>query len=198
MLYTRPVPGVVRHLASNSGYGYYHMNEKLNHLKWILLDQVVDLTTATTAIKEHMVEQGFNPVSAKSICYFRMCMTSLIVSLSKLWEALDHYNQEINNFPEELKLNCRALKAEIERRKIYQFRSKYAAHIIDNKTKKPLSLKEGEQRYFAIAGKSLGELIDFCEWVAPKDVHGAKISVMHTVVTARDYCMSVVGSAERP
>ena len=174
------------------------MNVKINHLKWILVDQIVDLTTATTAIKEHIAEQGFNPANEKSIYYFRMCMTSLIVSLSKLWEALDHYNQEINTFPEEVKLNCRALKVEIERRKIYKFRSKYAVHIIDKETKKPLSLKEGEQRYFAIAGRSLGELIDFCEWIAPKDLCGAKSSVMHAVVTTRDYCMSVVGSAERP
>jgi hypothetical protein len=97
------------------------MNEKLNHLKWVLVDQIVDLTIATTAIRDHIDAPNFQPESQKSIAYFRMCSNSLIVSLSKLWEALDHYGKEINEFPEELKINCRALKSEIERIKSINF-----------------------------------------------------------------------------
>ena len=175
------------------------MNEKINHLKWVLVDQIVDLTIATTAIREHFAGQDFDPSSQKTISYFRMCTTSLIVSLSKLWEALNHYGKEVNSFPDEVKLSCRRLKAEIESRKIYQFRSKYAAHIIDDETKQPLSLIEGEKRYSAIIGSTIGELIAFCDWIVPKNFNGETGSVMHTVVTTRDYCLSVVGSsAERP
>ncbi|MCE0974750.1 hypothetical protein [Pseudomonas putida] len=175
------------------------MNEKLNHLKWILTDQIMDLTIATTAIREHITASNFDPASQKTISYFRMCSTSLIVSLSKLWEALKHYGKEINSFPEPLKLSCRALKSEIERRKIYQFRSKYAAHIIDDKTKQPLSFKEGEKRYSAIVGTTIGDLIGFCDWIIPEEYSRKPESVMHTVLATRDYCLSIVGSStERP
>ena len=175
------------------------MNEKLNHLKWILVDQIIDLTIATTAIREHLASNSFDPTSHKTAAYFRMCTTSLIVSLSKLWEALNHYGKETNSFPEDVKLSCRTLKAEIERRKIYQFRSKYAAHIIDDETKKPLSLIEGEKRYSAIVGTSIGELVAFCEWVVPEQHGDTTDSVMHTVPKTRDHCLSIVGSsAERP
>ena len=175
------------------------MSEKLNHLKWVLVDQIVDLTIATTAIREHLEGKDFDPTSQKTISYFRMCTTSLIVSLSKLWEALNHYGKEINSFPEDVKSSCRRLKAEIECRKIYQFRSKYAAHIIDDETKKPLSLKEGEKRYSAIVGSTIGEMVAFCDWVAPKNFSSEASSVIYTVVKTRDYCLSVVGSsAERP
>ncbi len=175
------------------------MDDKLNHLKWVLVDQIVDLTIATTSIREHLEEKSFDPTSQRTFAYFRMCTTSLIVSLSKLWEALNHYGKEINSFPEELKLSCRRLKAEIESRKIYQFRSKYSAHIIDDETKRPLSLKDGEKRYRAIVGSTIDEIIGFCDWIAPENFSEAAGSVMYTVVKARDYCLSVVGpSAERP
>ncbi|MFT7404292.1 hypothetical protein [Zhongshania sp.] len=180
-------------------YGRYQMNEKLNHLKWVLVDQIVDLTIATTAIRDHIDAPNFQPESQKSIAYFRMCSNSLIVSLSKLWEALDHYGKEINEFPEELKINCRALKSEIERKKIYQFRSKYAAHIIDKDTKKPISLVEGEKRYSSIVGENIGDLINFCDWIIPENYNKNPKSVMNTVERTRDYCLSIVGSsAERP
>lgn len=173
--------------------------KKLNYLKWILADQIVDLTIATTSIREHIAAPDFEPTNQKSISYFRMCSNSLIISLSKLWETLDHYGKEINSFPEELKSNCRTLKSEIEHRKIYQFRSKYAAHIIDKETKQPLSLKDGEKRYIAIVGSTIGDLINFCNCISPEHFNRKPNSVMYTVVTARDYCLSVVGpSTERP
>lgn len=177
------------------------MNERIRHLKWLLVDQIVDLTTATVAIRDHIeVMQGENPPSTKwSVCYFRMCTTFLIVSLSKLWEALDHYGADIRQFPTEERDACAAVRAEIERRKIYQFRSKYAAHIIDNTTKKPLSLAEGDKRYREIVGDDVSDLIALCDWINPQATPVPKTSVMYAVIRTRDYCLEVVGSdTERP
>lgn len=176
------------------------MNKRLTHLKWILVDQIVDLTTATCAIRDHIAIMNSEsaPSPQWSICYFRMCSTSLIISLSKLWEALNHYGKEINNFPTELRASCISLKQEIEKRKIYQFRSKYAAHIIDDETKEPLSLTEGDKRYKEIVGEEVSDLLKFCEWICPQS-EPTNSSVVAVVTQARDHCLSIVGHcSERP
>lgn len=177
------------------------MDERIRHLKWILVDQIVDLTTATIAIRDHIqVMQGEHPPAAKwSVCYFRMTSTFLIVSLSKLFEALDHYGKEIRQFPREIGDACAALRAEIERRKIYQFRSRYAAHVIDKATKMPLSSTEGDKRYKEIVGDDVGDLMAFCDWINPVITPLPKTSVMFAVLSTRDHCIRIVGSdLERP
>jgi hypothetical protein len=178
------------------------MEERIRHLKWLLVDQIVDLTTATVAIRDHMeVMRGDNPPPPYwSICYFRMCSTFLIVSLSKLWETLDHFSAEIRHFPIEVREACGVVRKELERRKVYQFRSKYAAHVIDKATKKPLSLVEGERRYKEIiGGEDVGDFAAFCDWINPEANPMPETSVMHAVVCTRDHCLELVGGdAQRP
>lgn len=177
------------------------MNARLIHLKWVLVDQIVDLATATSAIRDHIevMKKESAPSEKWSICYFRMCSTFLIVSLAKLWEALEHYGNEIRQFPNGISSECTALKKEIERKKIYQFRSKYAAHIINKKTKMPISLSEGERRYKEIVGDNIDDILDFCNWIYPENNSSESVSVMSTVIKARDHCLSIVGPCdERP
>jgi hypothetical protein len=176
------------------------MNKRLIHLKWVLVDQIVDLTTATCAIRDHVaiMNTAAAPSSNWSVCYFRMCSTSLLIALAKLWEALNHYGKEINDFPDEIRSACIALKKEIENRKIYQFRSKYAAHIIDKDTHEPISLAEGDKRYKEIVGEDVRDLLNFCDWIYPQEVQ-ANIAVITVVTKARDHCLSLVGHCnERP
>lgn len=178
-----------------------NMNDRIRHLKWVLVDQISDLTTGTSAIREHIETMNReNPPSEQwSICYFRMCTTFLIVSLSKLWEVMNHYGKEISEFPVDVRTDCISLKKEIERRKIYQFRSKYAAHIIDKDTNMPLSLSEGVKRYNEIVGEDVAALVAFCDWICPETYPGPSASVMLTVTRTRDHCLSVVGPCtERP
>lgn len=177
------------------------MNERIRHLKWILVDQISDLATGTGAIRAHIETMSTEhpPSEQWSICYFRMCSTFLIVSLSKLWEALNHYGKEISEFPVELRTDCVSLKKEIERRKIYQFRSKYAAHIIDNNTNMPLSLSDGAKRYNEIVGEDVAALVAFCDWIFPETDSGLSTSVILTVTRTRDHCLSLIGPCtERP
>ena len=177
------------------------MDERIRYLKWLLVDQIVDLTTATTAIRDHvsLMQEDGAPTAKWSVCYFRMCTTSLIVTLSKLWETLDHFGADIRQFPEDVKDACASVRAEIERRKIYQFRSKYAAHIIDKDTKKPLSLAEGDRRYREIVGEDVSDLIALCDWINPQGSPMPRTSVMYAVVRTRDHCLDVVGTdTDRP
>lgn len=177
------------------------MDGRIRHLKWLLVDQIVDLTTATTAIRDHisMMQKDDAPSVKWSVAYFRMCSTSLIISLSKLWETLDHYHADIRKFPADITEACASVRREIERRKIYQFRSKYAAHIIDRDTKKPLSLTEGEKRYREIVGDDVRDLIALCDWINPEVSPLPKTSVMYAVVRTRDHCLEIVGSdVDRP
>ena len=170
-----------------------HNTERLVHLKWVLVDQILDLATATEAIREHLEKMESSSALNKewTICYLRMCTTFLIVSLAKLWEAFDHYSPEIGQFPADLRNECNELKKEIgERRKIYQFRSKYAAHIIDKQTKKPISSSEGERRYKDIVGETVEDIVKFCDWINPAT---EQPSVISTVTKARNHCLSIVG-----
>lgn len=175
------------------------MSERLEHFKWVLVDQICDLSIATTAIRDHIASEAFDPHSQFTLCYLRMCASSLIISLSKLWEAINHYGKEIQEFPQETNAALNKIKREIERKKIYQFRSKYTAHVIDKVTHTPLNLAEGERRYKAIIGEDTNELLSFCEWVRPADYAQHPSSVISVVLEARDHIVSIVGSgAQRP
>lgn len=170
------------------------MSDKLIHLKWVLVDQIADLTIATAAIRNHTSCSEFDPMSQYTTTYFRMCSTSLIITLSKLFEALRHYGKEINSFPEPIRSNLISLRCDIENKKIFKFRSKYAAHVIDDDTKTPISLAEGERRYKDIVGETIGDLLDFCDWICPADYQEKPECVISVVTKTRDHCLSVVGS----
>lgn len=175
------------------------MRERLEHFKWVLVDQVSDLTIATIAIRNHIASDKFDPHSQHTLSYFRMCTSSLIISLSKLSEVIKHYGKEINGFPRETRVALIKLKQEIEKKKIYQFRSKYAAHVIDKATNMPLSLAEGERRYKEIVGKDTSEIVSFCDWICPENYAQNSSSVISVILETRDHIVSIVGGdARRP
>jgi len=174
------------------------MTHRLIHLKWVLVDQISDLTTATQAIRNRAKTiNSSEPIDAESTAYFRMCTTFSIITLAKLWEALDHYSIEIKDFPPALKEECSSLRKIIEKKKIYQFRSKYAAHIIDKSKKEPISLSEGIRRHHEIAGESLGDILDYCDWIYSENQSSESQSVLSTVIEARDHCLSAVGKCTK-
>ncbi|QCT98424.1 hypothetical protein FEV13_16665 [Stutzerimonas degradans] len=173
------------------------MDERLNSLKWCFVDLIVDICTAVRAIREKITSPEFDQTDKYTQFYLRMCITSLILSLSKLDEVLKHYGKEINFLPIQIKDNLRLIKKEIERRKIYQFRSKYSAHVINTDTRTPLSLKEGEERYDSIIGSDIALILDFCDWLNPNPTSDS--SVVSAIVAARDYLKYNLGAdGERP
>lgn len=176
----------------------FDMNERLNFLKWALCDLIIDLTINTEVLRDALSRSNFSPEDPKNQALVRMVCSSLTVNLSKLSEAFSHFGKEVNALDEPLRAKCLAIKKEIEDRKIYQFRSKYAAHLIDKKTNLPLSLVEGEKKVAVIFGSTIGELNSFCEWVCPPSGKIDPNSVTSVLCELRDYCRAKVGVGERP
>ena len=176
----------------------FDMNERLNFLKWALCDLIVDLTINAEVFRDAHLRNDFSSEHPKDQALVRMVCSSLTVNLSKLWEALNHFGKEVNALDEPLRSRCLEIKKEIEDRKVYKFRSKYAAHLIDKDTNLPLSLVEGEKRVAAIFGSTIGELSSFCEWVCPPSGQVNPDSVTSVLCELRDYCRGVVGAGARP
>ena len=176
------------------------MNERIEHFKWVLADLIYDLTVPAEVFREYVHKDNFSPDNLIHAGVLRMTSNALIMSLARLWEVIRYYGQEINSFPENIKQGCNLVKKEIEDKKIYQFRSKYAAHVIDKDTKKPLSLSEGKRRYEIIVGTTIGDMNDFCSWICPENYAShQEYSVVKVVTDLRDHCLSIVGSSdERP
>ena len=176
------------------------MSERIKHFKWVLTDLIYDLTVPTEVFRVYVHKESFSPDNLIHAGVLRMTSNALIINLAKLWEVIRHYGCEINSFPEKIKQGCNLVKREIEDKKIYQFRSKYAAHIIDKDTNTPLSLSEGKRRYEAIVGTTIGDMNDFCNWVCPENYASHQGgSVVKVVTELRDHCLSIVGSCnERP
>lgn len=149
-------------------------------------------------MRECILEIDPGNTTNETIWFLRMCAMSMLASLAKLWEALDHYNKEINSFPEAIKLDLRKLKSEIETRKIYAYRKKYGAHIIDKSTGNPISLADGVALYEHIIGKILQDHLNFCEWVYPAKFPSLNFNVMQCVIGARDHCIRMVSVGSRP
>jgi hypothetical protein len=137
--------------------------------------------------------------SPKDHALIRMVCSSLATNLWKLYELLKHFGKEVHDSGETHCSRANAIKKIIEEKDIYGFRSKYAAHAIDNDTKLPLSLAAGEQRIRSIFGETIGEMNAFCSWVCPEIGERKEESVTRFIVDFRDYCRANSGAhSDRP
>ncbi|MBI2509489.1 MAG: hypothetical protein HYV99_05860 [Betaproteobacteria bacterium] len=66
----------------------------------------------------------------------RMCVWHVIATLSKWQEVYDCYHEV---FPDDVRKASRDLRKELERRGVRDFRNTVVGHILDKKTKKPIS-----------------------------------------------------------
>lgn len=141
--------------------------EKINQFSWVLTDLILDLGSVSMFYSECYDSSDFNPFENKyHLGKIRMCHMSAIVSLSKLGEALSGYADELKICcPDELVKKTWQHKTIIENKKIYEFRSKYAAHVFDKDTKKPLDLKAGYDRLINIVGSTPKEVQSFYNWI---------------------------------
>lgn len=131
----------------------------------------------------------------KSLAVIRLCQTSAIIGLSRLWELLNGYGKEINNMPEPLRSKIIGVKKVIEDKKVYQFRCKYIGHVFDDDTKAPINISDGYPRLEKIVGESWE---DFYNWIFPGPQADFSNSVVGCVTEFRDYCNSILGPGERP
>ena|SRR5690554_6486100 len=174
------------------------MNSKINYMKWILVDQIYDLTAPIKIMREFVAQEGFDPSSKNSMAVFRLCNHALIITLSKLYELLTKYKDIVNAFPEEISIPCTQIRKSIESKDIYGFRNKYAAHLFDKNTKEPISIKAGQERLAKILGENIEEMLSFYNWIDPID-RSDQTGVLPVLQKTLEHCKSVLGPGwERP
>jgi len=175
------------------------MNET-SELKYLLVDQILDLKTATEVFRDYLAHDNFDAQSHFFWGVSRMCINSIVLNLSKLWEIINAYGKEIQGSPEHTRKKCFQLRKELEDKKIYEFRSKYVAHISSQeKGQKRALLKTQEAETYLrnIIGKTVGDFMKFCDWVAPEN-GDYEASVVGIITELKEYCRTIDPNTTRP
>jgi hypothetical protein len=175
-----------------------NVDNEANHIKWLLTDLILDLTTAVELARELVnITQG--AITNRTVGAFRIYNHSIVLSLFKLVEIRKEYNQFLRHFPSEITKALFEDSKAIEQKNICKFRSKYAAHIFDNVTNKPVSIQRGMELLQSITGRDNVDCLRFYEWVCPEEWSVEKKCIITTIVALRDYCRGMPGGElERP
>lgn len=96
---------------------------------------------------------------AVSLGLTRMSLNHIFISLTKWYEIYERY---LYLFPKEIKHTAKALVKDIDARNVRDFRNKYIGHVLDNDTKKPLSIEETDAFVDDIIK---GDIASFILWV---------------------------------
>jgi hypothetical protein len=169
------------------------VNKRIEQLKWLLVDAIYDLATPAALLREYQSNKDNDLGSAKYFGVCRMCNSHTIIALAKLDEAINHFGNEIKDFPPDLRNEIRQIKREIETRGVYAFRSKYVAHSFsgDGSDKAPLKIDDGYRMLEKVTGPNLDE---FYNWVSPEGNESENDrGVVAVVVKMRDHCGKIVG-----
>jgi len=89
----------------------------------------------------------------------RMCLSHLVVTLSKWGEVYDRYRDVL---PDDVLQACRDLRKELDRRGVRIFRNTVVGHIWDKKLQRPLTVSEIESRLAMVIGN---DLASFRTWI---------------------------------
>lgn len=173
--------------------------EDANYVKWLLTDQIYDLTAPIVIARELLSNPNLE-LTHTLIAKLRMCHHALIIALFKLHEISKVYPLLIRDLPVELGKSFKEIVGKIEKVGVCRFRNKYAAHIIDKDTKRPVSLAKGTEILGGIIGCSVAEHLEFYNWIIPEREDSTLAdSVLKTIVAVRDHCSQLAGGdAERP
>mgnify|MGYP005988121617 CR=1 FL=1 len=141
------------------------MTERIDSIRWVLVDLIYDFCGAAEIYRDYSSRESFNPYDdMEYLSAIRVCQTSAIIGLSRLWELLNGFGKEVNDTPEPMRSKLIQLRTEIEKRKIYQFRSKYIGHVFDDDTKSPIKIQDGYPRLMNIVGS---DWESFYNWIFP-------------------------------
>ena len=129
------------------------MGKKASEAYRLLNDYIGDLVAGTRSLELFETSPLFAGVSpSMRVILRRMCLSHLVVTLSKWGEVYDRYGAI---FPSDVRDACRNLRKEIDRRGIRNFRNTVVGHIWDKKLRRPLTVPEIENRLASIIGNSL-------------------------------------------
>lgn len=160
-----------------------------NEIKWLLLDQMADLTAAVCMGRDFLTGYSEGKLTLIQIMTrLRICNHSLILSLYKVWEIRDKYNQHLYSLNKAHVDPLFKYAKEIEKRNINKFRGRYAAHIWDLKDK-PISLVEAQILLDTITGENNSKVQEFYDWIW-LDGEPCVVNALHQLI---DYLKTIPG-----
>ncbi len=125
-----------------------------------LNEYVGDLVAGTRSLELFETSPLFANVSGSMrLILRRMCLSHLIVTLSKWGEVYDRYKDVL---PSDALQACREVRQELDRRGVRHFRNTVVGHIWDNKLGRPLTASEVESRLATVIGN---DLASFRTWI---------------------------------
>lgn len=126
-----------------------------------LLDRLlVDVVVGTRSLE--IFERLNSKTTIRPIVFHgmrRMSHSQTLIGLSKF---IEFYNAYHNLIPPACRTPCKNMMKKIKSKRIYDFRSKYIAHVIDEDTGRPLNLNQLEDYVEAIFGQ---DDTNFIKWV---------------------------------
>lgn len=152
-----------------------------NEIKWLLIDQMVDLTSAVALGREVLTRYQAGAYTLEQVVgRLRVCSHGVILSLFKLNEVRVKYSRHLNSLDKQMVQPLYDCAKEIKRRKIDVFRSRHAAHIWDQDDK-PISLVEGAALLQEIMGADNSQIHSFYDWVW-KDGEPCVVQMINTLI----------------
>ncbi|MBU4589442.1 MAG: hypothetical protein KKG01_00735 [Candidatus Omnitrophica bacterium] len=126
-----------------------------------LLNQYVgDLVATARSLQLFESQESFPRLKNElRLSLRRMCLSYLIITLSKWGELYSKYKTVI---PKDLRQSCRALYQNIQCKGIIDFRNSVVGHIWDKKHKRPLLSLEIENRLKKMFD---GNMDSFVKWI---------------------------------
>ncbi|HWQ68611.1 MAG TPA: hypothetical protein VN494_01425 [Patescibacteria group bacterium] len=119
----------------------------------LLNDYVGDLVAGTRSLELFETSPLFANVSdSMRVVLRRMCLSHLVVTLSKWGEVYDRYRDV---FPDDILQLCCDLRKELDRRGVRNFRNTVVGHIWDKKLRRTLTVSEVESRLRLVIGDDL-------------------------------------------
>lgn len=172
------------------------MTERIEAIGWVLVDLIYDLCGSAMLYRENIGNAEFDPsIDHRALSIRRVCQTSSMIGLSRLWELLDGFGKEVHEAPEPLRSKLLELKQTIEKKKIYQFRSKYIGHVFDKSSKLPIKISDARPLLEHIVGTSW---VDFYDWIYPGSHRDYSSSVVGTIEEFKNYCGTIIQPTSRP
>ena len=118
-----------------------------------LNEYVGDLVAGTRSLELFETSPLFANVSdSMRTILRRMCLSHLVLTLSKWGEAYDRYRDV---FPDDVLTPCCNLRKELDQRGVRSFRNTVVGHIWDKKLGRPLTASEVESRLALVIGSDL-------------------------------------------
>jgi hypothetical protein len=145
-------------------------------------DLHLDLITGTQAynIFQRLVSAN-PPRETVQIGIRRLCLSSVILSLCKWVEYYDLYKSII---PSDIQQHAKQLRNEIDRKGIPDFRNKIVGHILDDDTKRPITMEDVEKKLLSILGPN--DINGFMRWVNNPDGNQFPDNVVMVIERVRE------------